>query len=47
MGTIIVGLILVLIVALIIRSMVKDKKSGKSLHVEETAHTVQDIALPL
>ena len=30
MGTIIVGLILVLIVALIIRSMVKDKKSGKS-----------------
>ena len=31
MGTIIVGLILVLIVALIIRSMVKDKKSGKSL----------------
>ena len=31
MGTIIVGLILVSIVALIIRSMVKDKKSGKSL----------------
>lgn len=47
MGTIIVGLILVLIVALIIQSMVKDKKSGKSLQCGETAHTVQDIALPL
>ncbi|MCC8136973.1 MAG: FeoB-associated Cys-rich membrane protein [Clostridiales bacterium] len=31
MGTILVGGILVVIVALIIRSMVKDKKAGKSL----------------
>ncbi|MCC8051972.1 MAG: FeoB-associated Cys-rich membrane protein [Clostridiales bacterium] len=31
MGTIIVGGILVVIVALIIRSMIKDKKAGKSL----------------
>lgn len=31
MGTIIVGAILLLVVALVIRSMVRDKKSGKSL----------------
>ncbi|MCD7762635.1 MAG: FeoB-associated Cys-rich membrane protein [Lachnospiraceae bacterium] len=31
MGTIIVGGILVVVVALIIRSMIKDKKAGKSL----------------
>lgn len=31
MGTLIVGLILAGVVALIIRSMVRDKKSGKSL----------------
>ncbi len=31
MGTIIVGLILIGIVTLIIRSMVRDKKRGKSL----------------
>ncbi|MBR1930256.1 MAG: FeoB-associated Cys-rich membrane protein [Lachnospiraceae bacterium] len=31
MGTLLVGGILAAIVALIIRSMVKDKKSGKSL----------------
>ena len=31
MGTIIVLIVLALIVALIIRSMVKDKKAGKSL----------------
>ena len=32
MGTIIVSGILILIVALIIRSMIRDKKAGKSLH---------------
>jgi hypothetical protein len=32
MGTIIVGGILILIVALIIRSMIRQKKAGKSLH---------------
>ncbi|MDD7208821.1 MAG: FeoB-associated Cys-rich membrane protein [Lachnospiraceae bacterium] len=32
MGTAIVLLILAVIVGLIIRSMVKDKKAGKSLH---------------
>lgn len=31
MGTVIVGLILLAVVALIIRSMVKDKKAGKSI----------------
>lgn len=31
MGTIIVGAILLLMVALVIRSMVRDKKNGKSL----------------
>jgi hypothetical protein len=31
MGTFIVGVILLAIVALIIRSMVKDKKAGKSI----------------
>ncbi|MCC2221486.1 FeoB-associated Cys-rich membrane protein [Anthropogastromicrobium aceti] len=31
MGTVIVGAIVVGVVALIVRSMVKDKKSGKSL----------------
>ncbi|MCD7717230.1 MAG: FeoB-associated Cys-rich membrane protein [Lachnospiraceae bacterium] len=31
MGTVIVGGILVVVVALIIRSMIKDKKAGKSL----------------
>ena len=31
MGTVIVGAIVVAVVALIIRSMVKDKKAGKSL----------------
>lgn len=31
LGTIVVGLILLGIVALIIRSMVKDKKNGKSI----------------
>ena len=31
MGTVVVGVILVGIVALIIRNMVRDKKSGKSL----------------
>ncbi|CDD48584.1 putative uncharacterized protein [Firmicutes bacterium CAG:534] len=31
MGTIIVGAILLLVVALVIRSMVRDKKNGKSL----------------
>lgn len=31
MGTLITGLVLVLIVVLIIRSMVHDKKAGKSL----------------
>lgn len=31
MGTFVVGAILVVIVALIIRSMIKDKKAGKSL----------------
>lgn len=30
MGTFVIGIILVGIVALIIRSMIKDKKSGKS-----------------
>lgn len=31
MGTIIVGAILLLVVGLVIRSMVRDKKNGKSL----------------
>ena len=31
MGTVIVGTVVVAVVALIIRSMVKDKKAGKSL----------------
>ncbi len=31
MGTIVVGAILILIIALILRSMYKDKKAGKSL----------------
>ncbi|MDD6202482.1 MAG: FeoB-associated Cys-rich membrane protein [Lachnospiraceae bacterium] len=31
MGTLLVGAILLIIIALIIKSMVKDKKSGKSL----------------
>jgi hypothetical protein len=31
MGTFIVGVILLAVVALIIRSMVKDKKAGKSI----------------
>lgn len=31
MGTVVVGVILVGIVALIVRSMIKDKKAGKSL----------------
>ncbi len=31
MGTIIVGVILIAVVALIIRSMVHDKKNGKSI----------------
>ncbi len=31
MGTVVVGAIVVLVVAVIIRSMVKDKKAGKSL----------------
>ncbi len=32
MGTLAVGVIVLAIVALIIRSMVKDKKKGKSIH---------------
>ena len=32
LGTIIVGVILVIIVALIVRSMVHDKKNGKSFN---------------
>ncbi len=32
MGTVIVGLFLVLAVGAVIRGMVRDKKSGKSLH---------------
>ena len=31
-GTIVVGAILIVIVALIIRSMIRDKKAGKSIH---------------
>lgn len=31
MGTIVVGAILLLVVGLVIRSMVRDKKNGKSL----------------
>ena len=31
MGTVIVGLVLVIVVALVVRSMVRDKKNGKSL----------------
>ena len=30
MGTVIVGAVIVVIVAVIVRSMIKDKKSGKS-----------------
>lgn len=32
MGTIIVGIIVLAVVAIVIRSMYKDKKAGKSLH---------------
>lgn len=32
MGTIVAGMIVVGLVALAVRSMVKDKKNGKSLH---------------
>lgn len=32
MGTIIVGIILILIVGVIVRSMIFDKKKGKSIH---------------
>ncbi len=32
MGTIVVGIILCLIIALVIASMVRDKKNGKSIH---------------
>ncbi len=32
MGTLIVGLALLAVVVLIVRSMIKDKKNGKSLH---------------
>ena len=35
MGTVIVGTVVVAVVALIIRSMVKDKKAGKSLQCGE------------
>ena len=31
MGTVIVGLVVVMVVALVVRSMVRDKKNGKSL----------------
>jgi hypothetical protein len=31
MGTLIIGLILLLIVVLIVRSMIRDKKNGKSV----------------
>lgn len=47
MGTIIVGLILVLIVSLIIRSMVKDKKSGKSIQCGGSAHIVRGHCSPI
>ena len=33
MGTVIVGLVLVIVVALVVRSMVRDKKNGKSCSV--------------
>ena len=32
MGTFVVGAILVIVVCLIVRSMIHDKKNGKSLH---------------
>ena len=42
MGTIIVGLVLVVIVGLAVRSMVKDKKAGKSIPVSYT-HLVMNV----
>ena len=32
MGTVIVGIALLVIVSLIVRKMIKDKKQGKSIH---------------
>lgn len=41
MGTLFVGAIVVLIVAAIIRSMIKDKKAGKPFSVVWDANTVE------
>lgn len=44
MGTIIVGAILLLVVALVIRSMVRDKKMESHCSAEEIAVIVEDVA---
>lgn len=45
LGTIIVGVILVIIVALIVRSMVHDKKNGKSFTCGATAVNAKATAI--
>ena len=45
MGTAIVALALLSVVALIIRKMIKDKKQGKSFNVAVIANIVVDIAI--
>lgn len=44
MGTVVVGAVLVGVVALIVRSMVKDKKNGKSLQCGGDCAHCEDIA---
>lgn len=45
LGTIIVGVILVIIVVLIVRSMVHDKKTVNRSHVVVTAENAKDTAI--
>ena len=44
MGTVVVGAVLVGVVALIVRSMVKDKKNGNHCSAVVTVHIAEDIA---
>ena len=44
MGTVVVGLILLVIICLIVHSMIKAKKNGKSIDVVEIVHIVEVIA---
>ena len=47
MGTVVVGAVLVGVVALIVRSMVKDKKNGKSLQCGGDCATLRRTLQPL